>query len=64
MLGPPVVRAGRRASSRRPKVLASLRLDADVLAYFRALGPGYQARINLALRDVIAKRQRRSGGTT
>lgn len=33
-----------------PKTQVSLRLDADVLEKFRATGPGWQGRINEALR--------------
>jgi uncharacterized protein (DUF4415 family) len=33
-----------------PKESVSLRLDADVLAWFRARGAGYQTRINAVLR--------------
>jgi uncharacterized protein (DUF4415 family) len=32
------------------KEAVSIRLDAEVLAYFRATGPGWQSRINAALR--------------
>jgi uncharacterized protein (DUF4415 family) len=32
------------------KSLVSLRVDQDVLAWFRAQGPGYQTRINSVLR--------------
>ena len=32
------------------KAPISLRLDADVLAWFKAQGPGYQTRINAILR--------------
>lgn len=32
------------------KAAISLRLDADVLEWFRAQGPGYQTRINAVLR--------------
>jgi uncharacterized protein (DUF4415 family) len=35
-----------------------IRLDADVLAWFRALGPGYQTRINAVLRSFVAAKQR------
>ena len=35
-----------------PKQAIKLRLDADVLAHFRATGPGWQTRINAALRKV------------
>jgi uncharacterized protein (DUF4415 family) len=31
----------------------TLRLDADVLAWFQRKGPGYQTRINRALRKVM-----------
>jgi len=33
-----------------PKAAISLRVDADVLAWFKAQGPGYQTRINAILR--------------
>ena len=33
-----------------PKAAISLRLDADVLEWFKAQGPGYQTRINAVLR--------------
>jgi uncharacterized protein (DUF4415 family) len=33
-----------------PKSAISLRLDADVLDWFKAQGPGYQTRINAVLR--------------
>ena len=32
------------------KTLLSLRIDSDVLAWFRAQGPGYQSRMNALLR--------------
>ncbi len=52
MLGPPVMRRGRGPQRAPTKVLTSLRLDADVIAFFRAQGSGYQSRINDALRRV------------
>ena len=52
MLGPPIMRRGRGAQKAPTKVLTTIRLDADVIAFFRALGPGYQSRINDALRRV------------
>ena len=33
-----------------PKAAISLRVDADVLEWFKAQGPGYQTRINAVLR--------------
>ena len=38
----------------------TIRLDKDVIAWFRARGSGYQTRINDALRRYIA-RQRKAG---
>jgi uncharacterized protein (DUF4415 family) len=36
----------------------TLRLDADVLAWFKKQGPGYQTRINRALRRVIVEERK------
>jgi uncharacterized protein (DUF4415 family) len=52
MLGPPIVRRGRGPQKAPTKVLTTIRLDADVIAFFRAQGRGYQTRINEALRRV------------
>jgi uncharacterized protein (DUF4415 family) len=52
MLGPPILRRGRGPQKAPTKVLTTIRLDADVLAFFRAQGRGYQTRINEALRNV------------
>ena len=52
MLGPPVMRRGRGPQRAPTKILTSLRLDSDVLAFFRAQGRGYQSRINDELRRV------------
>jgi uncharacterized protein (DUF4415 family) len=46
------MRRGRGPQKAPTKVLTSLRLDADVIAFFRAQGSGYQSRINDALRRV------------
>ncbi len=45
-----------RPKSQRPKVAVKLRLDPDVLAAFKADGPGWQTRINITLREAMAKR--------
>ena len=42
---------GGRPKSENPKVAVSLRLDQEVVARFKASGPGWQTRINDALRD-------------
>ena len=52
MLGSPVVRRGRGPQKAPTKVLTTVRLDADVIAFFRAQGSGYQSRINEALKRV------------
>jgi uncharacterized protein (DUF4415 family) len=48
--------------SPRPKEAISLRVDRDVLAWFRAAGPRYQSRMNAVLRSymsaVVARRKR------
>lgn len=43
------------------KKLKSLRIDADVLAFFEAQGPGYQTRINRVLREAMLQALRHSG---
>jgi len=39
-----------RPKKESPKQAVSIRLDAEVLAHYRATGPGWQSRINDALR--------------
>jgi uncharacterized protein (DUF4415 family) len=48
-IGERLIRRGRPRSA-APKQAIKLRLDPDVLAYFRNLGPGWQTRINATLR--------------
>jgi uncharacterized protein (DUF4415 family) len=49
-LGPNGVLRGRPPERERTKRQVTLRLDPDVLETFRATGPGWQSRINAALR--------------
>ena len=50
---------GIRGAFFRPiKKPTSLRLDADLLAWFQRQGPGYQTRINAALREYVERHQR------
>ena len=42
---------GRRLKAENPKVAVSLRLDQDVVARFKASGPGWQTRMNRALHE-------------
>jgi uncharacterized protein (DUF4415 family) len=48
-IGERVIRRGRPPSAASKQVI-KLRLDPEVLAYFRAQGPGWQTRINATLR--------------
>jgi uncharacterized protein (DUF4415 family) len=52
-------RALRGRFYRPVKQLKSLRIDADVLAYFQGQGPGYQTRINRVLRASMLRDLRR-----
>jgi uncharacterized protein (DUF4415 family) len=65
MLGEPVLRRGRGPQAAPTKVLTSIRLDADVLEFFKSQGSGYQSRINDALRMQIERNlTRRPSPTT
>jgi uncharacterized protein (DUF4415 family) len=55
MLGAPVLKRGRGPQASPTKVLTSVRLDADILAFFKAQGSGYQSRINAALRMEVER---------
>jgi uncharacterized protein (DUF4415 family) len=41
-----------------PKKLLSLRLDSDVVLWFKQRGPGYQTRINAVLRTYMQQKKR------
>jgi uncharacterized protein (DUF4415 family) len=47
-----LIRRGGRPKKTAPKEAVNIRLDPDVVAHFRAGGPGWQSRINAALRKV------------
>jgi uncharacterized protein (DUF4415 family) len=49
------VRRGRPKSDKR-KTLLSVRLDTDIIDHFRATGPGWQRRMNDALRKAARLR--------
>ena len=55
MLGTPVLKRGRGPQTAPTKVLTSLRLDADILEFFKSQGAGYQSRINAALRKAVER---------
>jgi uncharacterized protein (DUF4415 family) len=56
-LGKATVRRGRPPKPDR-KQTTTLRLDPDVLEYFRATGPGWQTRINEILRRAVKRSER------
>lgn len=46
-----------RGPGKKPaKVQVAIRLDPDILSAFRAGGPGWQTRVNAALKDWLASR--------
>lgn len=49
----PVQRGRPKATT--PKIATTIRLDADIVAHFRASGPGWQSRINAALRAALKR---------
>ena len=55
MLGAPVLKRGRGPQAAPTKVLTSIRLDADVLAFFKSQGSGCQSRINDTLRSALSR---------
>ncbi|MFE0754839.1 BrnA antitoxin family protein [Inquilinus sp. NPDC058860] len=58
---PPVIdwTGAQRGKFYRPvKKLLSLRLDADLIAWFKEDGEGYQTRINEALREYVEKHRK------
>jgi uncharacterized protein (DUF4415 family) len=55
------VMAGIGSLYRPIKKVVTLRLDADVLAWFKKPGPGYQTRINRVLRRVMMGERKASG---
>jgi len=55
--GDRLIRPGRPKSA-APKESIAIRLDPDVLAHYRATGPGWQSRINAALRKAAKLKAR------
>jgi uncharacterized protein (DUF4415 family) len=52
----PLVRAPGRPKSESTKQPVSIRLSPEVVAYFRASGPGWQTRLDAVLREYVASR--------
>lgn len=53
MLCAPAIKRGRGPQAAPTRVLTSVRLDADILAFFKMQGAGYQPRINAVLRSAV-----------
>lgn len=53
----PRLRIGRPPSTKPLKVSTTIRFDADVLAALKASGPGWQTRVNDAMREYVAQRR-------
>lgn len=51
----PLVRLPGRPKSERPKERITIRFDQDVMAAFRATGPGWQTRMNDVLREYVER---------
>ncbi len=64
MLGAPVLKRGRGPQAAPTKILTSVRLDADILEYFKSQGAGYQSRINAALRAEVERNSNGHSKTT
>ncbi len=43
----------------QPKAVLNMRIDRDVLEFFRKMGKGYQTRINAVLRSYVEQQTRR-----
>ena len=50
----PTSNAAGHARNRRKRTALNMRMDADVLAAFKATGKGRESRINAALREAVA----------
>lgn len=57
-----VVRRGLKPVAR--KRLLTIRIDSDVLEWYRRQGPGYQTRINALLRAYMQEHPRKSAATS
>jgi uncharacterized protein (DUF4415 family) len=58
-----VVAAEPKAAPGGAKQIVTIRLDVDMLDWFKAAGPGYQTRINQVLREHMdAQRAAEAGG--
>lgn len=49
-----------RPKSESPKVPVTVRLDAEIVTFFRDSGPGWQTRMNAALAEYVVRKKRRA----
>ena len=52
-------RFGGRPKLANPKLAIKLRIDADIVQFFRSNGAGWQTRLNAALVEYVAKARRK-----
>lgn len=64
LAGAVVKRRGRPSLGDDAKRAVMLRLDPDVLAAYRATGPGWQSRINADLKDRVSRGAKLGGAKT
>jgi len=58
----PKRKPGQRGPQRAPvKKKISLRVDAEVLAHYKATGPGWQSRVNEDLKKAVLRKSTRKG---
>ncbi len=49
-----------RPRSESPKIPVTVRLDPEIVTFFRDSGPGWQTRMNAALAEYVGKQKRRA----
>lgn len=54
----PLVKIGHPPSTQPLKVTTTIRFDAEVLAFLKATGPGWQTRVNEVLREYMCSLQK------
>jgi uncharacterized protein (DUF4415 family) len=60
----PARKPGQRGPQKAPtKEMVTLRLDRDVVAAYRATGPGWQARMNDALKAAMRQKSAKAAGS-
>ena len=59
-MGLPLPKKRGRPPKKAPKQQVTIRLDADLLAELRALGKGWQTKVNAALREWIERQKKAS----